>query len=57
MRDGKPREGWRMHPYVGQNLDLEIIGSIEHGQYGCDNKILSRDLNINFGSGTSKIVF
>lgn len=40
MRDGKPREGWRMHPNAGQNFDLNIIGSLEHRQCGCDNKIL-----------------
>lgn len=40
MRDGKPREGWRMHPDVSQNLDLEFIGSLEHRLCGCDNKIL-----------------
>jgi hypothetical protein len=30
MRDGKPREGWRMHPHVGQYFDLNIMGSLEH---------------------------
>jgi hypothetical protein len=31
MRDGKLREGWRMHPDEGQSFDFNIIGSLAHG--------------------------
>jgi hypothetical protein len=29
MRDGKPREGWRMHPSEGQSFNFNIVKSLD----------------------------